>query len=325
MNRRTFYTLRAMLIAASLIGIHPACNATERPVETLVEGLHNPQGVAIRPSVGSQQQELFVADTGAGRIVKLRGNESAPAIDVITGFAADAEPTLLHFLDRDHLVVATSGHPAIRVFELSDQPAPLAPADAKQEVDQAAIGAIHGLARTRQNDKVPDLLVVACENTDWPSGLGRIAIRAGTLDKLARLSRDPAPVGSPRGAAVGEHGYIAVVYSDPSNKPHSVLTFHEPATGALVASFPVELSNLRGLAYQPTSDDLYTLGDGADGDHGGLYRLEDASQPGKPACRAVQITTIGEPTAFAFAPNGTIYITTTGDKNGKLLRITGDQ
>jgi hypothetical protein len=61
----------------------------------------------------------------------------------------------------------------------------------------------------------------------------------------------------------------------------------------------------------------------------GIFRLEDASQPGQPAARAVKVADVPRPTAMAFAPDGALYVTADGNllprgsRNGSLVKLVG--
>jgi len=81
------------------------------------------------------------------------------------------------------------------------------------------------------------------------------------------------------------------------------------------------------LAYSPSTGGLYAA-DAAQHmpERGGIYRLDDDSEPGRPMCRAVKIAEVRRPTSLVCGPDGAIYVTTLGDADdqGRLLKITGD-
>ncbi|MEX0642386.1 MAG: hypothetical protein WD468_06780 [Pirellulales bacterium] len=327
MIRITNAAMCAIATLACLCAIHTTGYAKDTSVETILDDLNNPRGVAVRPGGTASEYEVYVADAGAGRVIRIRSEQAGEAADAITGFDVKAGPNVLLFVDRDHLVVGCEGTPAIRMYELVDQPTSQSADQPKQSVESAVgpeMEAAFAFARTRPNDKVPDMLIVAVKREGSAVTLGRVPIRAGTLDKLSTF------VGNsqgrlPRGVAVGEQGYIAVSESDSSTDPsRNVLTFYDPASGATLVTIPILLRHFFDLAYHPTNGNLYALDSSGDGEQGGVYRLDDASEPGKPACKAVKIAAINKPTALAFAPNGTLYITTANDKQGKLLSISND-
>jgi hypothetical protein len=61
---------------------------------------------------------------------------------------------------------------------------------------------------------------------------------------------------------------------------------------------------------------------------GGIFRIDDAGEPGNAKCTAVKIAAVERPSAMAFGPDGILYITTFGEsekpRGGKLLKITGE-
>jgi hypothetical protein len=99
------------------------------------------------------------------------------------------------------------------------------------------------------------------------------------------------------------------------------LVFLNPLDGKVELELGSDLSSICGLAYNPTGGNLY-----AASFDGGIYRIDDASEPGKPACRTVKITEVSRPTGLAFAPDAALFVTTlgTGDNDGTLQFVTGD-
>src|SRR4029078_12971720 len=60
-----------------------------KAIETtkLLGGLNSPQDVAIRPEGSGESYEVFVAEIGAGRVVKILSSKPEKRIDVIAGFS----------------------------------------------------------------------------------------------------------------------------------------------------------------------------------------------------------------------------------------------
>ena len=100
--------------------------AADPKVETVLEGLINPCGVAIQPDTGV----VFVSDSGAGKVVKVVGGK---AVDVIAnspkdlygkGPKYDVGPLGIAFFDKNTLVVGDGGYvdgkEFVRVFTLPE-------------------------------------------------------------------------------------------------------------------------------------------------------------------------------------------------------------
>ena len=99
------------------------------------------------------------------------------------------------------------------------------------------------------------------------------------------------------------------------------LAFYNPIDGKVELAMATDLHEFIGLAYSPITGSLYAA-DFA----GGIHRIDDASEPGHPACRTVKVADVSKPTALAFAPDGALYVVTfgSGDDDGTLEVITGE-
>src|SRR6476659_5086432 len=112
-SRRTALITLALACAFGSVAIGADTNAVA--VEKVLPGLNNPHGVAIRPDGNGDVYEVFVAESGAGRVVKIRSDKPEKRIDVVSGFSTKSanDDNLsspgahsLHFLDHMRLVVA---------------------------------------------------------------------------------------------------------------------------------------------------------------------------------------------------------------------------
>src|SRR5947207_1338502 len=56
-------------------------------VQKILTGLQNSRGVAVQPVGTSDSYEIFIAESGAGRIVKVTSGKSEKATDVVSGFS----------------------------------------------------------------------------------------------------------------------------------------------------------------------------------------------------------------------------------------------
>src|SRR3954453_12980564 len=112
-SRRT--TWLALGLAWSFVPIAFGADTNAVTVKQVLAGLKNPHGVAIRPEGSGEAYEVFVAESGAGRVVKIRSDKPAKRIDVVSGFSigpanddnlSSPGAHSLHFLDHMRLVVA---------------------------------------------------------------------------------------------------------------------------------------------------------------------------------------------------------------------------
>lgn len=311
-------------LGATVLG--PVVLAPAAPPETVLKNLHRPCGIAVRPGGTADRYELFIADSGAGRVVRWSTAAPKETADAITGFNAAADfdrfapqgPLALWFLDPELLLVGmadVSTDRLIRSYELPEDDRMLS-ADAENHRNSSATqpGAATCLAitRSRVNEFVPDALLLAVR-----SGNGGLLLRARVQ---AGIVGNPKPFGggesstSPRAVATSPAGRFVVA------DQQGQLVFYNPIDGNVEMRLSTDLKQLVGLAYSPTSGSLYA----ADFDQG-IYRIDDASQPGRTACRTVQIAEVHQPSALAFAPDGALYFVTFGTgSSGTLQVLTSD-
>jgi len=324
--------------------------AADVATQTVATDLSNPAGVAIRPGGSAESYEVFVADTGAGRIVSLVSNQPAPARDTIIGFDTRAVksrslysdgPQGVAFLDNMRLIVAggESGAAFIRLYELREPDATLKADQFSQKVEPPVADdstdskprGFHAIARTQANEQVPDLLIATSFGDEPDARMWKVPVRANTLGELEVFEVAPprrdAPVAA--GITVGTNGYVVSSRSAASSNS-SRLVFQNPIDGKVALELDVDLATIVSLAYSPTTGRLYASSAAPAGKgQGGIYRLDDNGQPGAPACKAVRIAQVPNPTALGFGPDGALWITATGDsdtksKSGLLLKVTGN-
>lgn len=324
-----------------LISALPTFAAEGVKVETVLEDLDGPTAVAIRPDGTAGSYEVFVAESGARRVIKVDSGKPSEIVEVITGFpeSSDREvsdqvgnPRSLLFVDRERLATVIADEPGeIRLFELSDAKDAVAADQPKQvvtlDVPEGEAGersdAGTAIARTRANDAVSDLLLVACGST-----VRQISLRAGTFGKLAALDAGSAPMLSSKATAlaVGEQGYV-VVAEEEARSRNSAIVFLNPKSGKAVLRVKSNLREIKGLAYCPKSGGLYAIGrsDGAGGKDG-VFRIDDNGRPSSErSVVGMQIADVTRPTALVFGTDDSLYVTLLGTANdGSLVRISGE-
>jgi hypothetical protein len=327
--------------------------SAEVAVEQVLEGLHVPSGIAIPPGNVAERYEVFVTESGRGRVVMFLSDRPSLRPVVIKNLPTSMEaatsanqpprtgPLGLVFLDEHRLVMGLGDEDAagFLLYELGGRAVPVAADEPTQTVefpsasaDQSAVESVQQIARTRANDHVADMLIASCTGDDGATMLWKIPVRAGTLGEASPFVARDSNSSSRHTPAltITPQGYVVAVENTVDDDEHRWLTFYHPAEGEVVLRIALELPAVVGLAYSPGGN-LYALDFGAsDSKPGGVYRVDEASEPGKPAVSAVKIADVPRPTALAFGRDGALYVTALGDpddgdsENGVVLKITGE-
>lgn len=328
------------LVLAGLCAV-PA-PAADPKVETILEGLINPCGVAIQPESGV----VFVSDSGSGKVVKIVDGKP---VDVIAnspkdlygkGPKYDIGPLGIAFFDKNTLIVGDGGYvdgkEFIRVFTLGDGNKALDyEADAKTKAgplemteDLKPEGNFYGLAVSKT------AVYVTSNGDDTKGWVLRLPIEGTKFGKLERwlATKEAVDVDAPVGIALSSRGDIVIGQMGEVNKPNdSLLTFYSASTGKKLMNAETNLHDITALAYHPKSGLLYALDFAwVEPKDGGLFRLDGTKDADKPLKDPVKIVALEKPTAMAFAADGSLYVTVIGApgaeetsaKTGKLLKIT---
>jgi hypothetical protein len=319
--------------------------ADELETETIADDLRLPTAIAVRSTPSAEQYQVFVADVGAGQVVRFDSSKRGSGALAITGFvtSSDADglmhlpgPRGLLLLDlKRMLVVGSEGdrRPFVRLYELTDEEKPMSAEQAEQEAKVAAdaleaAGEVDGfcaVARTYANDQVPDFLVLTGLSKGAGASVWRLPVRSSTLGELKVLSKPQSA--SPVAIAVEPGGHIVVIRPDLDTPGESRLAFINPIDGHTVVDFTVKLSDIVAAAYSPNSGNLYAVRNSTrDAQQNGVYRIDAVERSTEPAATALRVSEVAEPTALAFGPDNVLYVTSldSSRRRGTLLKIKGD-
>jgi len=317
---------RFTFLAPIIVLIYSLSSMAEEKIEVVLDGLKNPCGVAVQPESGV----IFVSESAAGRVIRV---VDGVAQEVITGSAGDVYgkgpkydigPLGITFLDKGRLAVGDGGYQDgkeyVRIFAVPDPGQPALGYDDCERVGPLtdtetikAEGNLYGIAAS------PAAIFVTCNGDDVKGWVAKIDMRGTKFGELNRFiptkeATDPptdAPVGitiSPRGeVVVGQMGEINVAND-------SKLTFYNAKNGNILLDRDTGLHDITALVYSPM-EHLYALDFAwVDTSQGGLFRLDDDDENG---IDAKKIADLDKPTAMAFGPDGSLFITIIGTVEGE--------
>jgi hypothetical protein len=313
----------------------------------VLSDVRGPAAVAIRPGASRETYEVFVAEVGAGRIVRTSSDKRADSREAVTGFvtSSDADdfdrlPGVrgLLFLDAGRLVAVGGegdGRPFVRLYELIDPSKPLsaeqyeqqaAPAAADQKLDDNIVSFRNPL-RTQANDKVPDSLMLTAVDQDLRATMWRLPVRGGTLGDLKTFGKDGGT--SPLAIAAEPHGSIVVIRpAERDTSATSRMEFVNPIDGQTNFAVSINLANIVAVVYNPiTGDEFVIRNTPGSSDSSGVFRIdaEESGDPAKPSATGKLMAKVQHPTAMAFGPDGVLYVSSLGadQKSGSLMKVSG--
>ena len=332
-------------IIAVVAMVAATANAQDAAVETVVEGLHNPSGVAVQPETG----HVFVADSGALRIIRVVDGKAEA---VITDFPKDVYgkgpkynvgPLGLLFLDKDTLVVGgggkIDGEEMLRVYKIPAAGEDAIKADAMHgdakmlppSDEVKGEGNFYALAKGANG------IYVTCNGDDTKGWVSLATLDAeNKLKDFTRsiATKEAVEVDAPVGITMSPEGHVVVGQMGEINVAgDSLLTFYNEK-GEKLDNFELGLHDVTGLAYGPKMGRLFATDfNWLDTDNGGVYKIvkKKTDDPKDPkGCEAITIAVLKKPTALAFNDKGDLYITLAGDNSedtdkpdGKLLMLKG--
>lgn len=310
--------------------------------ELVVGGLINPSGIAIQPGSG----HIFVASKDC--VARIVPGEHAVLHDEIVGFPTDTYgkgpvyelgPLGLAFLDDTTLVVGDGslpdGEELVRLYDVGAEPLPVdnvknademlasaGPITPDPDISVNGEGNFYGVA-VLGND-----IYVTGNGDDTKGWISRVRYRKDSKLELEPLiaTKVATETDAPAGITTRNDQLVVSQLGEvTTTKADSLLTAYDPASGNLLENRTAGLKDVCGIAYSPKTDKLYAVDfSWSDASAGGLYRLDTEGD----TVHVTRIAKLDRPTALAFAPDGTLYVTLIGTatqdgKPGQVITFKG--
>lgn len=312
------------------------CSAQDAVVETVVDGLSNPFGVAVQPGTG----HVFVSDSGALRVIRIVDGKIA---EVITGFPKgvlgtapkyDVGPLGLAFVDQNTLIVGCGGDEdgagTLRMYKIPEAGADAISAD-KMEGDALMLAAnpddnVVGEGNFVGVAVFGDSVYVTCEGDEEKGWIGKAKLVDGKLAEFTRAiaTRERTNFPAPSAITKSPEGYIVVGQKGTKSEAgDSLVTFYD-VSGEQLADwkYTTGLNDISGLAYGPRRGRLFATDISWDKPAaGGVFKIIRGDLPGQ--CKTDKFAELDKPTAMAFDDDGNLYVATIGAGAGEAAKPPG--
>ncbi len=339
--KRLLFGIAIFSLALTCFTVSTSAGDAKVAGKVITDGLVHPTGIAIHPKTG----QLYVAESGSGRVIQVNPKDGK-VTEVVTGSDLDLYgkgpkykigPLGVMFMGADKLFVSggdqKDGSELVRVYDLpkklekplnvNDVYASFGPVKDGPDT-KGGEGNFYAMAADKNG------VYVTSNGDDTKGWILKITlpIKAGKNQKLAPFIATKTfieEINAPVGITMSKKGNLVVGQMGAVNKPRdSWLTMYNPATGKGIAKAETGLFDISGVAYSPKTGKLYCT-DFAwlAPKEGGLFRLDVSDKDGKVTVTAVKIASLEKPTALAFAPDGTLYVTVNGAANLEAKEKTG--
>ena len=312
------------LCAVAVLAASVSAVQADPKVETVVGGLNNPCGIAIQPETGT----IFVADSGAGRIVKIVDGKLQ---NVVTDFPIDVYgkgpkynigPLGIGFLGKNTLIVGGGGNiddkERLRVYDVSGgakKASDMVSAfGLKANADLKAEGNFYGVAVLDSG------IFVTCNGDDTKGWVAKANHKKGKVKNFKRFiaSKEATEVDAPVAVTSDSKGNVVVGQMGEISIPEDgLITFYNAKSGKMEANYETGLNDITGLAYSKSGKLYATDFSWLDTKKGGLFvvNLEDEE--------ADKVVALDKPTAMVFGADGSLYITIIGSNGGSVVKVSG--